>query len=362
MARFAIFFGAVVLRSAVGFAQVGGQDYLSAIADGYQQNRESFRAFKCRWRLSVGRAPSLAHARANDLTSRQSADGLWIVRDDLWRFEMTPAAAPTRLSDEQAVVASGPFLFTKALARDGLFLMHSPTMGSVNISVLDPGTILLTPFDMGIMGSNERGAPNRLIRDATWKCRYAGVYEAGEAQGVLLEASAPQGGNTTHFALDPLRGFLPLSAWNTNQDGSELFRAEVTDFRDCGDDRWFPARSVMAQNTGDDFFVRIIDTLELNLGEPTDNDFAVSVVGPFQVNDGEDPRSAYVVQESKVIGAAEIASMREEALSVALNRADGVQPPMHSSSHYEVVAVAILVGLALLAAAILLWRRRSSIQ
>src|SRR5262249_9196421 len=140
-----------------------------AIAEGYQKNRESFRSFECHFMRRAGFCSS--HEAAKIDGPALSATGTWIVDgakemfkltvDARMRKELMQAQMPKPGSRIPTFVVRVPFSSYARLDDGSLIFQHAPDIDGAWIQ--DASTRIPSgresPFDMGVMGAEEKTNP-----------------------------------------------------------------------------------------------------------------------------------------------------------------------------------------------------------
>lgn len=261
-------------------------DYLRVLAEAYQHNREAFSFLSCRFHLIRGQARNEAEARQGKLQPAPLVqEGQWLVHGDKVKYTLLCHSEipvlerkPQKDGTEIVVLAAGTYSF---LTNGQYALTGTPHVGIANIyppEVPHPG-VHFTPFDMGVMGDDERSSPSRTIEKCLQKryfCRYEGRQRVGTVFAAVVSAlpcAKPGPGSLQlRYAFDPQRGFLPVCIeCRRPLTGELLSRLWVTEVRKCSGGRWFPWRSVLYDYqplSSSPYNVRIIEVVELEVDRP----------------------------------------------------------------------------------------------
>jgi hypothetical protein len=285
-----------------------GDDLLRVIAEGYQANRESFKFLTCKFQLVAGRAGSIEKALKGEITDRFIARGHWLVRDSKTRLDILcdpTATKAIRDSHPDQRYVSIPFPTEQFLTDGSCQLNYNPEMPLAQVRGPSENrpAVNLTPFDMGVMGMDERDSPAHVIlndrRNPRFFCKLSDVKSADGLELGVIEADRPLGTPMFKFYIDTNHGFLPRQIWlyddpEHGQSGVLLAKVFVTEVSEVSGDRWFPKRSVLiwrpdAKNGPYD--VREISVTDVDADvPPTDEAFAFRIpAGSFLK--GLDPNS-----------------------------------------------------------------------
>jgi hypothetical protein len=138
--------------------------FLRALAEGYQNNRESFRQFTCTFRSSYGNASSSIEALQH-LENEVASSGFWACDDEKVVFRLICKVPPVMSElvsppDNSNVRYATANCASRMCLSDGNFsVLYSPDDGLASIDGpnVRPSSIDSTPFDMGAMGQGKRG-------------------------------------------------------------------------------------------------------------------------------------------------------------------------------------------------------------
>jgi hypothetical protein len=215
-------------------AESKAPDIFRVISEGYRTNRESFTAFSCRFKWTIGKAQSLEDARLGKLDDVCGHDGLWLVDGERTRYELI--CTTVNLAQEFDRARAEYRKAARAKRTRGITLRgqeyfflknelwrarQSKLIKSVNLvplDVEDPVGTHITPFALGVMGGNEELSPAVLLKgvvEGQSLGRFDGTVEEGGKR--LLAVSWERKGEhlrRTH-RFDPEQGYLPLRFWDS---------------------------------------------------------------------------------------------------------------------------------------------------
>lgn len=238
---------------------------LGFLAEGYLNNRESFRFLTCRYQITRGKASTREEALKGQLTEMTTQNAFWLVRDKLVRHDLEPDPRykhkDPRKDMTTAPVGNGkgvgflpPGSVGAHYLSDGAFqLGYSPLIRGANLYIPTEqgiGIIDGTPLSMGWTGDHEQYNPGVMLRQCIAgerPGRLEGMQRVGdvETMSVSLDQWKEHGPYRLYF--DPERGFLPiLSLHWYYADHKERggFEYRITDIKQCSHGRWFPYRIV----------------------------------------------------------------------------------------------------------------------
>jgi hypothetical protein len=322
---------------------------LRAIAEGNLQNRESFEQFVCRFRVSLGTAPTLEHAlRGDSISVAATADGVWIVDSPAVCFDLKCDPALIEQAMEKAReqlpasggTVAGPPLPSKGFLDDGRHqLMYSRVLKGGNVFQPDNRTsgISLGPFDMGAMGVNEAGIPGRVILESFSTSKPAvlegplGLVPDGLVSVTVRSTSHEADSWKRSFVIDPQRGCLPVEIRYYGEDGGSLVGlAVMTDAKECTRGRWFPMRSIAVLNpssVGDTRHVREIVVTSLDVDtSPPPQEFSIAMEAGSLINDPSVSGSQMAIREPRSINVTELAELSDSLRRRASDRRANVRP------------------------------------
>ncbi len=292
------------------------------ISEGYLSNREAFGFLTCRFDVTIGKAASIGDAVEGRLFDRATSQNIWIANGQKTRFET--ACDPELLEKEVKAQAGrrtgiATFMPQKYLDSGSMQLNYSPFVGvaCVNGPISPSRGIELTPFDMGVMGQNERFSPGRILA-MDWKKK--GLFLSCEAQKMIASRSLTvislrktEKDWFYKFFFDTGRGFLPIQHWERKSDGSGLeFKLFITSVKECAGSRWFPTRSVLIwdpDNSTKPLRVREIVVRELDAEKPPqDSEFAIELRKGTFINDGVKAKTQFALEKTEMIALTDLSS------------------------------------------------------
>jgi len=293
---------------------------LRVVGEGYRENRELFNTLTCRFRVRLGIAASLEEALQGTFETNVDAEGLWIVDGRKVRFEIIRLTELTRQEtggrEDAPEEKKGGFqmdkvpggMLSKKILDDGQYqLTYGPDSGIATIRSpkAPPKGLVLTPFDMGVMGRDESLNPPALIDRALRDHGFCRVTEEdGQQAGCYSVTYGDSPGAVgLRFVLDPSKGSLPREIWSVDQRtgkvGSKVF---VTDYLQCSNGGWAPKRSVYVRGLDQPpCRVREIELIELDVDRKAgEEDFVLQMDAGTTIND-----PAVVGSQAKLVAAPE---------------------------------------------------------
>ena len=245
------------------------QKALGALAEGYFNNRQAFRAINCRFEVVNTNATTVEDALAARFVGKQMTHyGLWLVNGANTRYELL--CAPTvksaveealrekrkAIREERSKGRSESTISVECvdelyLKNDDYYMSYGPLILSANLfskETARPVGIRKTPFDMGVIGADEISNPGRFLKDCLggrFVGRFFGTERIGKAE-LLVTTVECKGFADYKYGFDPNRGYvLAYYASKDNKSGRRYEEAFVTDIKQCSEGRWFPMRSVV---------------------------------------------------------------------------------------------------------------------
>lgn len=356
------------LAPALASPAAGAEDertVLRAIAEGYLHNRESFPQFTCRYRIAKGRAASYEQAVDGDLANPVTADILWVVSGDKERHSVSTNDAALRENAARSVQADGSTVVVVPIASEDYLtdgrrqFRHSSGLANLFGVGSSDHRLSTNPFSMGVMGEGESRTPAALIQQKLNEpnpCRLRGRESVLGYGALVVEIPSRDGTQVLTYYLDPERGYLPIRK-DAETRGQVESRTMITEARDCGDDRWFPMRSVRITNPEGEppYYVQLIDVLELDVESVPDEDlFAVELPAGTRVVDRSDPKSQFESEEPMSVDLNDLQGIE----LAAARQARGETPNVEQASESSLLLV-LLAAAAVLIAGVSVWRYRA---
>jgi len=246
---------------------------LGALAEGYLANRESFRFIDCRFEYRFAKASTVQDALRGRFTSKGAIRyGHWLVNGSNVRYELICDPAVTmavRAHVEQEMKkarTAGPKGGTNEVKiecadmlglvnHDSFSMSYAPILVGANLYPREDAKhalISLTPFNIDIMGTNERVNPAFLLREClSGKLvgRFLGTERINDVPVMVARVETGEKGVLTKFGFDPVRGYLPVYISDHNEKTGKMnYEAFVTDAKKCSNARWFPMRTVLVSS------------------------------------------------------------------------------------------------------------------
>jgi hypothetical protein len=306
-----------------------------SVADGYQHNRDRFRAFSCRFEVIAGQANSVADAEKGELQDTVTAQGLWLVHGDRIRFDLIcdPAVvkaifnrhnASSTSSSGRGVVAM-PLPSEQYLADAKMQLLYAPSIGIANVfSLANPARgIEMTPWDVGIMGQNEKRNPGQRIREAVSAGRFWTFEETTDVAGkklvrVRIGASAKE--LEAEYVFDRDRGFLAVEARIYTDNGKTVAtQVVITDCKQYPGGCWFPMKAVSISwpDRKTSHTVALWRVKKLEPMPPRDQDFVIELALGTVFNDRNILGPPVVLQKAEKFGLADLPKLSERCRQAA---------------------------------------------
>jgi len=241
-----------VARGETGPSGTDKKAVLKVISEGYKHNRASFPLVDCEFVVSRGVAPSADKAFTAPLAEVEEATGVWVVNDDLVRYEQMARNPPTivKVVDERHVRWRSPFLQNKSLRSRDFGLRWTPLLNAGELfSPEYPGELAMeTPFDfVGLTLTPEALTPatilDQYLEGGTTKPAQAYVEETrtDNTRGIY-SVRCSQSDGSIEYRIDSNRGFLPVDTTVTAEDGTRV-RIVFLEIREFPGQRYFPVRS-----------------------------------------------------------------------------------------------------------------------
>jgi hypothetical protein len=367
------------------------REKLAEIATRYAANRDAFVTIDCRFEAIRGRCESLESAWRGEYSSKQPAQrGHWLVNREHVRYELLCQPEVTaavknslnkHLSDKTTKAGAVAVDCSDSiyLRKTGEYaLRYGPLLQVANLFTDEDANaagIELSPFSLGVMGSNERSNPVRYIKtsldqsqqktDLPWDYRLIGIETAVTGRPMLVCELGP--GFRVRMGFDPERGHM-LVMFSDSVPGTKTryLAAHVLEARQCPNGAWFPIRAVTVITPDrpgpwlvDSLVVTSLDTERA----ANPDEFAIDLPAGVQVNRAGHPEWVDLDKAERVTvdGFAElhqrcIAHGREERAREESYRSPQPNPPTPTPSRLLPLLLfnAAVLGLIALVA----WLRR----
>jgi hypothetical protein len=302
------------------------QSELAVAAAGYAHNVESFRNFRCRFVINDYEARTLKEAIEGKFVQSHGPviEGLWIVKGRCERYLLTCDGkiiqdAKDFIARGQGAAGQKQGAFPSCMAKDylsngeyhldrGIFMpvAHLAREGE---APKPPGSSDINPLRLG--HRSPWAYPDALFRkciEGNWYGRFEGIQEVLGRQAMTFACGKTKGAIDTRYFLDPERGFMPIRDDKINPaTGKRYTFALVTNFRSCGDGRWFPERSLtFTLGNGPDGppyrDVREIKLKSLDLDiELDESEFALTIPNGYTVSMPPNPFSLISTDKDTVV-------------------------------------------------------------
>lgn len=294
------------------------QELLRQIADGYQQNRASFRHGKCRFTYTMATADSEQDAlkgKWNDVRKLQTNEYWLFFRDDAMVVKHTIGPDELRQKMRTETVT-----YSESYARKGQFavdldaavgnsIVYSPANNRCNVRMhpfnladdserIDPSSRITYAQNQMFEGIDLRVKENVIRDDHTY---------------LELKIAAKRSSlDVTHY-LDPQQGFLPfITEYFVKNETHDLFsRMSLMKVHREGD-RYFPLHAIgvyPSKPTSGPAYVRVreMKVVEFDFKyQPTDEDLTLQLPKDTQFSDGVNPMTAKSLYRDGQPGIAEV--------------------------------------------------------
>jgi hypothetical protein len=326
----AIFVFAVPSAQPVAFGAPDDNDRLTAIADAYLSNRESFQTLACDFVMSVGWADDIAAARAGRLREAVSGQGRWRVSGEKVRLGITCDPAVVQRA-KKAAGHEGAWsvpLASEAFISDGQRqVVFGSDVGMGNVFPPEQqsrGVSGFMPYDIRVRlrTSGEAQSPAFLIKDTLAKRGYVAVTDKQTESGDPV-VSIQVGESADHllaaFDLDPKRGYIPISFRDYGNDGKTVTQELLTtDIRQSANGRWFPYRSVcFTPMPKAPFWARTCTVEKLGLQAPPEREFEIEMQKGSELLNTLDPYSRIFIEKTGCYGPDQIKGLLERTYQAA---------------------------------------------
>jgi len=327
----AIFVFTVASAQPVAFGGPDDNDRLTAIADAYLSNRESFQTLACDFVITVGWADDMAAAKAGRLREAVNGQGRWRVSGEKVRLDVTCDPAVV----QRAKKAAGPDglwsvpLASEAFLSDG---QRQVVFGSdVGIGNVFPpeqqsrGVSGYMPYDIRarLRTGGESQSPAFFIKDTLAKRGYVAISdsqtESGDpVVGIKVGESADQ--LSAAFDLDPKRGYIPISFRDYGNDGKTVVQQFLTtDIRQAANGRWFPYRSICftPRVVNGRYWTRTCTVERLDLQAPPEREFEIEMKKGSELLNTLDPYSRIFIEKTGRYGPDQIKGLLDRTYQAA---------------------------------------------
>jgi hypothetical protein len=327
----AIFVFAVACAQPVAFGAPEDNDRLTAIADAYLSNRESFQTLACDFVITVGWADDIAAAKAGRLREAVSGQGRWRLSGEKVRLDITCDPAVVERA-KQAAGRNGPWstaLASEAFISDGQRqVVFGSDAGAGNVFPPEQqsrGVSGYLPYDIRVRlrTGGEAPSPAFFIKDTLAKRGYVAISdkqtESGEpVVSIKVGESADQ--LSAAFDLDPKRGYIPISFSDYGNDGKTVVQELLTtDIRQAANGCWFPYRSVcftpLAFNGR--YWTRTCTVERLDLQAPPEREFEIEMRKGSALSNTLDPYSSIFIEKTGRYGPDQIKGLLERTYQAA---------------------------------------------
>lgn len=303
---------------------------LKALREGYLENRESFRSFSCRFRLSTGATPSVEAAIAGRIDDPVVQDGLWIVKGQKVRYELTCRERRREELPDLKSLPKGQALVSsqcnsqKSIGNGILGLHYSRGLEAANLISLKSRGLQIndTPISMGAMGRDEDISPARAPKGIARppSAQYLGTEVVdGRPLHVILYTEEGQDWSQKWY-LDTDRGCVPIEMRFYSSRDQLSSRCIATEIRKCGNGAYMPARSVSIgyPEGKPPHRVVAIELVELDLRPPDDRLFAISLPAGVAIVNADDLREVIRLKADETLHVDHLDAWQEKCRGAAL--------------------------------------------
>jgi hypothetical protein len=324
----AIFVFAIASARPVASGAPDDNDRLTAIADAYLSNRESFQTLACDFVVAIGQADDIAAAKAGRLRDAVSGQGHWRVSGEKVRLDITCDPAVVERA-KKAAGPGGPWsvpLASQAFISDGQRqVVFSSDVGMGNVFPPERqsrGVSGFLPYDIRVRGPGEPPSPAFYIKDTLARRGYAAITDTQTESGDPI-VSIKVGESANHlsaaFDLDPRRGYIPISFRDYGNDGKkitqELF---TTDIRQVANGHWFPYRSVcITPGAAEPLPAWTCKVEKLDLQAPPEREFEIQMQKGSELLNTVDPYSRIFIEKTGRYGPDQIKGLLERTYQAA---------------------------------------------
>lgn len=258
----------------------------------YEENRQKFTTFVCRFRVAKVKAESIDALLDGKVTTRVQMRGLWCVNGSEERYSLkcvdpSQNKIPDPNSDPDArgvSVVMGQCDSVDLLGNDRLGLSFSFGLQSASLSPSRGAELPIhdTPISMGFMGDDEKFAPNRTPPPSQLGDTFKSYGGQERKQNKLTEVIVSGVGSPAevrcadYWHLCPEYDFLPIEV-EFRIRGQVSSRAVVTDVRAMDNGGYFPFRSVVFTPRTGEVHGTVIEVDELELRTPTDEEMTIKL-------------------------------------------------------------------------------------
>ena len=324
----AIFVFAIASARPVASGAPDDNDRLTAIADAYLSNRESFQTLACDFVVAIGQADDIAAAKAGRLRDAVSGQGHWRVSGEKVRLDITCDPAVVERA-KKAAGPGGPWsvpLASQAFISDGQRqVVFSSDVGTGNVFPPERqsrGVSGFLPYDIRVRGPGEPPSPAFYIKDTLARRGYAAITDTQTESGDPI-VSIKVGESANHlsaaFDLDPRRGYIPISFRDYGNDGKTVTQELLTtDIRQSANGRWFPYRSVcFTPMPKAPFWARTCTVEKLGLQAPPEREFEIEMQKGSELLNTLDPYSRIFIEKTGCYGPDQIKGLLERTYQAA---------------------------------------------
>lgn len=335
-------------------------EVVRALVEGYKQNREACDAFDCEFRVTFGAADSEEDAIAGnlkDLSPTRSAK--WVVSGDVEFFRSDCDSPPS-----VKVVSSSTAMLncaSEAYCRDGMIAMYRTHGGVARLIGKDDDQNELgpsiTPWNMAVMGANERADPHAVVSQALAENRatYAGARKERGYDVEVVSVRDDVYALNYEYCFSADVGFIPVVI----REGDAHIEMWVLVDNVIRDERgsFFPSRVIRLtrkRNESQILQVCLIEVTALRSVGPNDEMPTIRLTAENILNHrGKNRR---LVTE-RMVGPANIGELFDEIYSPLETR---IVPPTQERIQRRWLASCVLVVVAAVLCAVILrrWRMR----
>ena len=260
----------------------------------WQQHRDAFQQFECRFRVTEGMASSTEAALNGELDSARTSTFLWAVDGDRERCRRISSLTPEPLDSTPwgepglSYVIRGERC-TDVLMAGGIGLNVAEPVGAASIAGPGKGSVVAgnefsTPFSIGMTGECWSGTPRQRVQDYLKHQLPITVSESQQADGTpLVTLTLPDDRpGLLRYEFLPDQGMM-LTRFRAEMPG-RVYECVVTDWQETAAGM-FPTRGVRIDRVdGAGIRVEIVEVEELRVGPVDSGSFQVVLPAGMWVN------------------------------------------------------------------------------
>jgi hypothetical protein len=347
---------------------------LRASVQGYLANVESFPILTCRYTVTAANTRTLEDAiagreyRGVQVSKRRLfVDGKKVrhaveADDESMKTLLTGKPKPD-LGSKGLSSLTVTFAPTDYLANGDDELLHNAINRNVNLFslALPYGGDNSSPLAMAGAARGKRNVAYWLGESDAGRVerKVQGIRDVDGTPAFCVSFSVAKGRGRLEYALDMMRGYLPLRATDF-ADGKVFSRTYLTHIRACSGGRWFPERAVYIwepKQPGQPYELREVKVVELDVdNRPKPEEFVMELPAGTAVINVPEKRPTYLLKQQERVAPEDLTRLFELSRVVAQQpRADTA---VHPRGRYGWVRWVGLVALLGLVVGVVAWQVR----